>query len=110
MHGLNDTPEHGMHKPGWKGPKDHGPDSSPVPPPDYLNDRNAIHAAMLTLNDKEQAVFGDALNDKVAAFTDDYYTGWAAVSTAFADAIFQIASASTGQLCYAFLVAKGIRL
>lgn len=34
-----------MHKPGWGGPKDHGPESSPTSPPDYCNDLNAMHEA-----------------------------------------------------------------
>lgn len=41
-----------MHKPGWGGKNDNGPESTPVAPPDYLSDLNAMARAEKVIIEK----------------------------------------------------------
>lgn len=63
MYVCNNNPEHWMHKPGWKGTKDFGPDSSPTAPPDYCADLNAIHHVELILTESQWIEYTRHIDD-----------------------------------------------
>ena len=74
--------------------------------PDYLNDLNAMHSAILSLTPKQRLVFSDILNSIIPnGFYDDYYDGWvpSGNSLTFSESIFHIATAPTEMLAEAFL-------
>lgn len=66
MFGLNTSPLLGMHRPEWKGKKDHGPFSTPVPPPDYLNDLNACAEFEKVLTEEQHYQYARTLEEVVA--------------------------------------------
>lgn len=57
MFSCNSNPLFWMHRPGWKGPKDYGPDSNPTEPPDYFNDLNACAEMEKALTDQQWGVY-----------------------------------------------------
>jgi hypothetical protein len=74
--------------------------------PDDLNDLNAMRSAILSLTSKQRLVFADILNSIVPdGFYDDYYDGWvpSGGSSAFAESIFALVTASPEHLGEAFL-------